>query len=804
MTESRGGRNWSTLSCVIDTASSAPGTGGKSRGNALNLCAVSAISALLAFAGCSSTSRRAASGEAGTDSIPADSFAGSGAEGGGPTMDGPSASPDSAQGTDAAFAADLPAATDGGLDRAGSGASDASAAAPDRAGPDGIASDGSAADGTAPDRAGPDGITSDASAADRTAPDSATDRAGADGVAMDTGRADGGASDSKGADVAATDGATADGLSGASGSGFCSSDGWCWVSPVPQGNTLTSVWASGPADAWMGGEGGTLLHWNGTRLEPYVVTDRFISAIWGASSDFVLTAAYVPYPDITSKDVLLRWDGTQWAEWMTSPIQSVFAIWGTSRNDIWLVGSGAAHWDGSRFTVATWTNLVNAIAGSASDDVWVTNTYSAGSLLHFDGATWTQIDTPAGPGAVASGGRGKVWICGTNLGDPARVPMLWDGHAWSTPNPEMTDCWALWSPIAGDLWAAGGEVIFHYVAGAWQKAFEGGAGWVQALAGASSDDFWGVGQAGTLVHGQKGAFTDVAQARPNANNRSVAPVGPNDAWIASPGSMSVQHWKDGMPVGGWVAAEARAINDVMARSASDIWVVGAKGLAAHYDGSTWTETSTGTTNDFTRVWANAANDVWAVGAQSTTAWFDGAHWTVSMDPYPGDCTALWGNGSDLLAICQNGDALSAMRKFPPENGMVGIWAPRTYLNGGSYAKGNALWGTADGRIMVAGYDDSIAKGFIGLYQGSLAPLDDMGTFHIATQMDDNPSAIWVGSDSDVWVSGRGLYHWDGTSASVVKSPFQLGEPLAGLRGYAAGDVWAVGASATILHHASAH
>lgn len=762
------------------------------------------VSASLVFVGCSSTSRRAAPAEAGADSIPADSIAGSGAEGGGPSLDGVSSNPDSVQGTDAAFGADVPASADGGLDRIGSDRSEADAAAPDRPSFDGIAPDGDAVDGATSDRAGPDGIVSDGYVADGTAPDSATDRASADGAATDTARADGGAPDSKGADAAVTDGAAADGISGASSGGFCSSDGWCWLSPVPQGNTLTGVWASGPADAWMGGDGGTLLHWNGTRLEPYVVTDRFISAIWGAASDFVLAAAYVPYPASgTSKDLLLRWDGTHWAEWMTSPIQSVFAIWGTSRNDVWLVGSGAAHWDGSRFTVATWTNVVNAITGSASDDAWVTNTSSAGPLLHFDGAVWTQIDTPEGARSVASGGRGKAWICA--IGDKSPwVPMLWDGHTWSTPNPEMTDCSAIWSPNAGDLWAAKGETISHYVAGAWQKAFEGGTGWVQALAGASSDDFWGVGQAGTLVHGQTGVFTDVIQARPNVLNQSVAPVGPNNAWIASPGSMSVQHWKDGIPVEGWVAAQARAINDVMARSASDIWVVGDKGLAAHYDGSTWTETSTGTTANFTRIWANAANDVWAVGSQSTTAYFDGTHWTVSTDPYPGDCTALWGNGSDLLAICQNGNALSAMRKFPPGNGMVGIWAPRTYLNGGSYAKGTALWGAPDGRIMVAGYDDSIAKGFIGLYQGSLAPLDDMGTFHIATQMDDDPSAIWIGSNSDVWVSGRGLYHWDGTSTAVVKSPFQLGEPLAGLRGYAAGDVWAVGASATILHHASAH
>src|SRR3989442_2140802 len=44
----------------------------------------------------------------------------------------------------------------------------------------------------------------------------------------------------------------------------CSSDGWCWSNPLPQGNPLTSVWGSASTDVWAVGYGGTILHWDGS------------------------------------------------------------------------------------------------------------------------------------------------------------------------------------------------------------------------------------------------------------------------------------------------------------------------------------------------------------------------------------------------------------------------------------------------------------------------------------------------------------------------------------------------------------
>ncbi len=42
---------------------------------------------------------------------------------------------------------------------------------------------------------------------------------------------------------------------------LCDVDGWCWESPVPQGNRLIAVAAASPDEIWFGGSSGTLFRW---------------------------------------------------------------------------------------------------------------------------------------------------------------------------------------------------------------------------------------------------------------------------------------------------------------------------------------------------------------------------------------------------------------------------------------------------------------------------------------------------------------------------------------------------------------
>jgi len=43
-----------------------------------------------------------------------------------------------------------------------------------------------------------------------------------------------------------------------------SSSGWGWQNPLPQGNGLLGVWGSSSSNVFAVGDGGTILHYNGS------------------------------------------------------------------------------------------------------------------------------------------------------------------------------------------------------------------------------------------------------------------------------------------------------------------------------------------------------------------------------------------------------------------------------------------------------------------------------------------------------------------------------------------------------------
>ena len=62
---------------------------------------------------------------------------------------------------------------------------------------------------------------------------------------------------------------------------ICSSGGWCWQNPLPQGNNLRGVWASAPNSMWAVGDGGTILYWNGTGWSQQSIASQLnLNAVW--------------------------------------------------------------------------------------------------------------------------------------------------------------------------------------------------------------------------------------------------------------------------------------------------------------------------------------------------------------------------------------------------------------------------------------------------------------------------------------------------------------------------------------------
>src|SRR5438445_3430450 len=86
----------------------------------------------------------------------------------------------------------------------------------------------------------------------------------------------------------------------------CSSDGWCWSNPLPQGNHLHSAWGSASNDVWAVGEGGTILHWDGTAWSASASgTGNLLYSVWGSASNDVW--------GVDDRGTILHWDGTAWS-----------------------------------------------------------------------------------------------------------------------------------------------------------------------------------------------------------------------------------------------------------------------------------------------------------------------------------------------------------------------------------------------------------------------------------------------------------------------------------------------------------
>lgn len=164
---------------------------------------------------------------------------------------------------------------------------------------------------------------------------------------------------------------------------------------------------------------------------------------------------------------------------------ALMSVWGTSADDVWIVGADAGqgpavrHWDG-----ADWTDLDPGSPGhlwwvsGAGDHVWMSG--DGGRLLRYDRnnmsfETWTA-PTPERLYGVFPLAADDVWACGSDDQNTAGVIWRYDGDVWAAPaglTPELMAgfaCFKVWGPGPDDLWFVGhGGVALHYKDGLWSR-----------------------------------------------------------------------------------------------------------------------------------------------------------------------------------------------------------------------------------------------------------------------------------------------------------------------------------------------
>lgn len=278
-------------------------------------------------------------------------------------------------------------------------------------------------------------------------------------------------------------------------------------------------------------------------------------------------------------------------------------------------------------------------------------------------------------------------------------------------------------------------------------------------------------------------------------------------------------------------------------SATDVWAIGSRGIAVHWDGSTWKPFSLPVKATFFALWGSGPNDIWTASDTQTIFHTEGfkngtVEWVSKpasfVDYYSKVVGAIWGSGPNDVRV---GGGECSTTSWPQHTGNMLLrlpvddgeehdhetdagdagapnldWVPVAgysgTVNGIWGSSATNVWALIDNRQTISNYegmDFEAGKTIHGTPPAS--PDVDTLSDTLAWESVDSQSAyvlrgIWGSSESDVWAVGdHGTIRHITPSDSrwqIVESPTTVS--LRAIWGTGPNDIWVVGDAGTILHY----
>ncbi|HJQ12897.1 MAG TPA: hypothetical protein VJ840_17835 [Gemmatimonadaceae bacterium] len=284
------------------------------------------------------------------------------------------------------------------------------------------------------------------------------------------------------------------------------------------------------------------------------------------------------------------------------------------------------------------------------------------AALHYDGSAWTPVfqdATGALPVGYAVWGTSpsEVFFAGSSCG--LAVVLRSNGGSWTQPpcSPPPTASISYWGSLSGtssaDMYATivkpspGTIAVYHATSPqSWIPVYSPHTGGMNSVWAKSPTNVFAVGSA-TIVHYDGSGWSE-----------SAAPVGGLNAVWADPtsnaafavGSGGGIAYFDGATWRQLSSGTTETLNDVWGTSSSDVFVVGTHGTILHYNGIAWSPQASGTTQTLNAIWGSSANSVFAVG-DDIIEHYDGSAWTRQTTSVPMLLHGVWGTSSnDVYAV----------------------------------------------------------------------------------------------------------------------------------------------------------
>jgi hypothetical protein len=283
------------------------------------------------------------------------------------------------------------------------------------------------------------------------------------------------------------------------------------TSPTPKGGgALYAVTATSASNAWAVGGGSTppgkteILHWNGTTWKSVPSpTPKGGGALFGvaatsASNAWAVGCAGNCYQGFGGiKTLILHWNGIAWKQ-VPSPspgsgsaLSSVAAV---SARSAWAAGCTAFCFLSSasprtvilRWNGATWTQVsspaparvgaLNGIAATSASNAWAVGcaghcfgpmATTRTMIVRWNGAAWKYVPSPSPAGnsvltAVAATSASNAWAVGYTRNTDKTLILRWNGTAWKqvpSPTPgSLSQLLGVTVTSAHNAWAAGWDL----------------------------------------------------------------------------------------------------------------------------------------------------------------------------------------------------------------------------------------------------------------------------------------------------------------------------------------------------------